>query len=640
MNVLRIFSPDQPATTGVSIAPEQAVMPGNPAVTAVFGDQRWDLSAADHHAGRTRSETTIDFAVADAFEERWGRALRELAWHQLNTRLPGQATLSPYTCAKDHLRIRRFIRWLEANHPRIYSPAALNMSVIHAYSMHIRSHSSADAPPHTGGNVRSGNRASVETVWSYVKFFSALAAYRDVMTDPLPFTPQRSLLTSGAVGVVRNEENTTKPLPDEVLRPLVSTALRYVNAYAPDILSLRDEALAHWSERPHDKSPFPAWQTTIGECAHLGRPWRGPLAGSPQHVLRREVGNLVASCAVIILYLSGMRPGEICTLTHDCLRNTSHGPTSPARRWRILGRPLKKRIKDPPPVAWVVTNEVVVAVNLLVRTLAPFRSSWNDEHLLLNLDAIRPARGSGGSFPLALRSLGKLVRDLYSVAREQHPGSPEYQLHPAQFRRTLARHIARQPFGIIAGKLQYHHVSTAVFEGYAGSADDSFRLDVEEERELAALCVMEEMRSDRMAGWRPTAGATAVLDTYEEARGIVGEALIDTSASGAELSKALRRAAKRVFSTPLTNCVFDPATARCLLPDERSTARAPNISLCSPDLCGNGCIGPSKAPAWQQLKKAAESLHAAEDPASSRAVLLRGAMERYEGVLNGMKADD
>src|SRR3954465_10024840 len=37
-------------------------------------------------------------------------------------------------------------------------------------------------------------------------------------------------------------------------------------------------------------------------------------------------------------------------------------------------------------------------------------------------------------------------------------------LSASQFRRTLAWFIARQPFGIIAGKLQYKHTSTLIFE--------------------------------------------------------------------------------------------------------------------------------------------------------------------------------
>ncbi|MFH9426451.1 hypothetical protein [Streptomyces sp. NPDC017529] len=36
-----------------------------------------------------------------------------------------------------------------------------------------------------------------------------------------------------------------------------------------------------------------------------------------------------------------------------------------------------------------------------------------------------------------------------------------------QFRRTLAWHIAHQPFGVVAGTRQYKHNAFAIFEGYA-----------------------------------------------------------------------------------------------------------------------------------------------------------------------------
>ncbi|MFI7349399.1 hypothetical protein ACIBSR_24515 [Streptomyces sp. NPDC049936] len=38
-----------------------------------------------------------------------------------------------------------------------------------------------------------------------------------------------------------------------------------------------------------------------------------------------------------------------------------------------------------------------------------------------------------------------------------------------QFRRTLAWHIAHQPFDVVAGARQYQHAEAALFEGYAGT---------------------------------------------------------------------------------------------------------------------------------------------------------------------------
>jgi hypothetical protein len=44
-----------------------------------------------------------------------------------------------------------------------------------------------------------------------------------------------------------------------------------------------------------------------------------------------------------------------------------------------------------------------------------------------------------------------------------------WHLTTVQFR-TLAWHIAHQPFGVVAGARQYQHARIAIFEGYAGSS--------------------------------------------------------------------------------------------------------------------------------------------------------------------------
>ncbi|MGW4958832.1 hypothetical protein ACWEPL_16525 [Nonomuraea sp. NPDC004186] len=49
-------------------------------------------------------------------------------------------------------------------------------------------------------------------------------------------------------------------------------------------------------------------------------------------------------------------------------------------------------------------------------------------------------------------------------------GDQPWDFTARQFRRTLAWHIAHQPFGVVAGARQYHHAKLAMFEGYAGTS--------------------------------------------------------------------------------------------------------------------------------------------------------------------------
>jgi hypothetical protein len=56
-----------------------------------------------------------------------------------------------------------------------------------------------------------------------------------------------------------------------------------------------------------------------------------------------------------------------------------------------------------------------------------------------------------------------------------YDGDQPWAFNSRQFRRTLAWHIAHQPFGVIAGARQYHHAKLVMFEGYAVFQDDLIR---------------------------------------------------------------------------------------------------------------------------------------------------------------------
>ncbi|MFI9248224.1 hypothetical protein ACIGXF_37995 [Streptomyces sp. NPDC053086] len=51
--------------------------------------------------------------------------------------------------------------------------------------------------------------------------------------------------------------------------------------------------------------------------------------------------------------------------------------------------------------------------------------------------------------------------------------------------RTLAWHIAHQPFGLVAGARQYQHAELALFEGYAGTSPSGIAAEVAAERAIA-----------------------------------------------------------------------------------------------------------------------------------------------------------
>src|SRR5450631_3856571 len=87
-------------------------------------------------------------------------------------------------------------------------------------------------------------------------------------------------------------------------------------------------------------------------------------------------------------------------------------------------------------------------------------------------------------------------------------GAP-WPLNSLQFRRTLAWHIANQPFGIVAGKIQYQHVSVTTFEGYAGQSESGFRSEIEAERQLQQMEDIVDRYEDYCRGVKATGPGAA-----------------------------------------------------------------------------------------------------------------------------------
>ncbi|MBI0538107.1 site-specific integrase [Roseomonas sp. KE2513] len=575
------------------------------------------------------------------------------------------------------------------------SLADLSQAMIHAYRVHLEAESE---PPN---------------VWKYLEPIKFLELYSSFLSVPMDFKPYGGALEARLVGWNPTRgENSTPVIEDEVLTPVLTAAVRYVESYAADVEQMLGEFLTfrpldsdrksrkvdrnagpflRWlavadpestvgGTRPFDEAVLAAylsyvdgmdlsastaqaykatgrrllrawqsgdreilcwpeagqpaqaaslsgfkWQAPVTVCPFLGRAWRPPFgtlvdAGDEY---RTETGHVMAACTTIILYLSGMRPGELSMLSRDCLQE-ERDTEGQAIRWTIIGTPEKKRSKGrvkqvkPRAVEWVVPEIVARAVQLLRRLLEPFREHHGSPRLLMNLDALQPGRTDQNGFAASERTIRTLLDTFQEMVRDRFKGAPwgdlpaEGRVYPMQFRRTLARHIARQPFGIIAGKLQYKHVSTIVFEGYAGSEDAGFRTVVAEEAVMAGIDMLEELEEDAAAGMIFGRGAKNLLEkvaaTKEVAR---SKALVDRSDRQVAEMQALRSVAVNLHVGVLNLCAFDPSNpgkALCLSEKERENARGPQMNLCSPGKCPNSIIGQCHLDRWKQLRDDAVEL--------------------------------
>lgn len=185
----------------------------------------------------------------------------------------------------------------------------------------------------------------------------------------------------------------------------------------------------------------------------------------------------------MIAFLSGMRDEEVRELGRDCAFTE---PADDGRvRYKLRGRVYKGARLSGEEADWVVLEVVHQAVDVLLQLNDVAGPDHQDEP---ETDPeADPAR---------------------TPARAGAPGVP-WAFNTRQFRRSLAWHIAHQPFGIVAGAKQYKHARHVMFSGYAGTSASGFAA----EEAVARLDYAEDLYRDWNDG-----GALTVANLCAEAR--------------------------------------------------------------------------------------------------------------------------
>ena len=304
---------------------------------------------------------------------------------------------------------------------------------------------------------------------------------------------------------------------------------------------------------------------------------------------------LSTACFIVIAYLSGMREDEIQRLKRGC-HSVARAAGGAVVRHKLRGEIAKGRHGVPEQETWVVVAAVQRAVAVMEQ-ITP-------DEFLFSVEMPVAGRIEKPSQIETRDRLLRFVNHVNLVAKfNALPGIPDHDgrpwpLSPRQFRRTLAFFIARQPFGVVAGKLQYKHLSVATFEGYAGSSRAGFREEVEEERVMASLDdfvdIYEAVKSgERIAGpggRRLTAACIHIREEIGDFPGIV----VDDK----RLRAMLLHVARDLHPGVLNHCWFDPAKALCRRGADRKNG--PILNHCQPALCANSCVAPSDLPRWDE----------------------------------------
>lgn len=590
-----------------------------------YGDDRWDLASFVHTPSRRHEHVVNWLSVADPVRR---ESARQYLYARLNERLVPRARLLAPSSAVSQLRgVRRFFEHLDDRWDGI--PLALvGQAVYAAYLAELR------RPRRLGAALSVASQSllvhAVKSLWSFRDF---------MLDDGLHVEPWPGRSSNAVVGRQAPKENTTPRIPPEVMAGVLRWALFYVETASVDILAASEELselerrtrrggllameafvasrrrrgrgmpalvehrkvtrsltgpvvnaklahlLAGTSRTPATEAALVSavkelgledggLDTAIAALAD-GRPWRPRLSPDALAVERRM---LLAACYVVVAYLSGMRDGEVQALRRGChFREASADGV--LVRHKLAGLTFKGRHAEGEPATWVVIEPVAKAI-------AALETLHDSDVLFVRLAHAQINAVLGTDINLYLNEFCARVSDRYSTpeapAIPPGPDGQPWRLTARQFRRTIAWHIANQPFGVVAGAIQYKHLSVAAFEGYAGNPAGGFRDELEAEIAFARLADIVARYEEHRGGSRSTGpGAARINAEFDRIAAELGD-LPGTVVDPSRLRSMLHHLATTLHPGILNDCFFEPAVALCLAGVDPERREEPAFTHCVP----------------------------------------------------------
>lgn len=583
---------------------QSSIVPGYQRVSADsrFSDSLWNMASRVHLPGMKRSNTQFDFSKCPGYPAGFALSLAEYAYARLeNSVESSRSEVSWLTVRNDLHQLNQFAMFCSQSR-------LTNFAQVQArhYDEFLR----------TLCFPSTGKAKSERRVLDIVSAVYRLWDYRDRMTEGLRVQPYgKSFSQMFRSKQCRATENATSVIPEPVFAAGSLIALEYVLKHSLTILPA-------WQEMQHIynfqiqplKLPRRAEErllhpTARGVLRKYSADWRFNGWTSIGH-LYEEIHQLRTACIWVIIAFSGIRISELLSLQAGCAVTDSNGDGN--KRYYINAHVHKHRgigTKD----TWVVVEEVIKAVHVLEQLMAPLRNATSNHKLFLSdrtshTFGVHRKHSPENVYVLTneavvskLKSfqahsknvLGKPIPDYISDDGTSRP----WRFNTRQFRRTLARYIVRQPFGVIAGMLQYKHVEVAIFEGYAGHEPEWNKM-LSDERILASINLLDEVAIDMSNG---------------ELGGEIGQKLNEQFAiefkgraedfPPSQIAKWLANTAKPLFVGKFNFCFYESSKAKCT----RNQPAAPVINHCQPDVCSNACIGSRHIPQWEaQLLQAQE----------------------------------
>lgn len=609
------------------------VRPGAPvSPKSIFSDPIWNMAALVTTPGVKKRSKVWDFSSLPCFPYGFALSLAEYAYARIYTPVTTHEREGGWLTVRNELfGLADFARFCESaglqGFDEVDTPLCYEYLQLIQFSI---------------DGVALKSKARVKTVIGYIY---RLWEYSSAISNPMPSMPFgkpfKKLFKAGS-GRGGTPENETPVIPEPVYAALMAAALDYALIYSPIILGTWNKLQSCWVKEiaPSDLSASGKKKRMtkaesvliVDKATWLANDW------STRGTVYSELQQLRRACIIVVLAFSGIRLSELLSLEAGCyvIDECEDGR---ARYYinTLLHKHRQKGSRD----TWVVIDEVVEAIKVLEDLTARARTESGENRLMLT-------DGSNQFFCVHRSYVGVEMNELtneaiaYQIHEFQNhcntklnrPPIPEWtdengvtapwQINARQFRRTLARYIVRQPFGVIAGMLQYKHVGVAAFEGYAGSEPEWNQL-LEQEKVLASVDILDELAMDLSNG--ELAGEFGLKLRDEFAGEFRGRA---EDFPPSQIAKWLVSRHKILFVGKFNFCFFDSRKALCT---KGSNSEVPILNFCEPETCSNACVGKRHRSRWDAQLRQAEELVANPKASEGQRILLQREVERLRAVV-------
>lgn len=582
---------------------------------SVFSDRVWKMASVTTLP--SWKHTSWDFGAVAGFPDGFALSLAEYAFHRLYKPVVTHDRQGSWPTVHNELTcLRTFASFCASE--GCSSFAEVDAELCYDFYWFMRE---GDDPK------------SVERIDAIVADMYMLWEYRSTLSIPLPSIPfghPREKLSKQGSGTAR--ENRTPPIPEAIFGPLTGAALAYVLQFSGPILQAYGELQKAWDDDIKVTNlSISGMRKRLSRAAsnilrEIDSPWLRQRWRRHRGLLH-ELHQLRRACTIVVLAFSGIRLSELLALEAGCCV-TDELEGSKVRHYvnTVLHKHRGVGSRD----TWVVIDEVVKAIAILEQLSEDLRLASGDNRLFLS---------SGSNAPFSITSGVGTAERLYRpdsliyqlnrfVARcnetLDRPRIPDWtseeeetkpwQLNLRQFRRTLARYIAREPFGIIAGMLQYKHVEVACFEGYAG-CEPSWNKLLEEEKALASVNILDEVAMDLSNG---AVGGGLGDELWREFETEFKGRAEDFRPS--QIAKWLADENRNLYVGKFNFCFFNKDKALCT--KDSPNKDRPILNSCDPKHCKNSCVASRHAPVYKaQMEQAIELMRHPKATEAQRVVL-------------------